>query len=138
MTKKGKSKAELLAENKELRKSKLTSSITEIVVALIRYGTIALCAYFLFSSMSEVVVALSGKATNADILVNFLGNLRFSNSIAALFGFGGITYGVIERKERQKMIQRQHGRIKEIEKRIDPKRSSSNIAETGDTHPDDM
>ena|ERR1700690_4403023 len=137
MSKKEKTKAELAAENKELRRTKLTSSVTEIVIALVRYSAIVVCVYFVSSAVGTAVVTLAGKTTNANVLVNFLGNLTISNAVATLFGGGGIAYGIVERRQRQKMIQRQHGRIKKIEKQIDPNRSSSNITETGDTNPSD-
>lgn len=134
---KEKTKAQLLAENKELRRTKLRSSVTEIVIALIRYGAIVACVYFLSTSISTALTTLAGKTTSANILVNLLGNLNLSNSIATLFGGGGIAYGLMERRQRQNMIQRQHGRVKKMEQQIDPNRSSSNITEKGDTNPKD-
>ena len=133
MSKREKTKAELLAENKELRRTKLSLSITEILVTLIKSIAVVVCFYFFTSALNN----LSGKTTTANIVVDFLGSVSISDFVGIVFGAGGVIYGMIERRQRQKMIDRLHGRVKKMEQQIDPKRSSSNITTFGDTHPDD-
>lgn len=133
MSKREKTKAELLAENKELRRTKLTLAITEILVTLIKSAAVVICFYFFTAALNN----LSGKTTTANIIVDFLGSISISDIVGIVFGAGGVIYGMIERRQRQKMIERLHGRVKKMEQKIDPKRSSSNITAFGDTHPDD-
>jgi hypothetical protein len=134
MAKKNKTRAELEAENKELRRTKVTSGLTEIFNNLIRYTALVLCVYL----GSESIQALAGQTTEANILVKFLGEFNVSQGAAVLFGAAGTMYGLAERRQRQKMIERLHSRIKYLERQIDPKRSSSNLTETGDTNPRDV
>lgn len=133
MSKRPKSKAELEAELKELKRTKLSSSVTVIILAIIKFGTLAFCVY----SLSTSIASLAGQTTIADIVVNFLGNVNIGEGVALLFGAGGTAYGLAERYQRQRMIKRLHGRTKELELKIDPKRSSSSLTETGDTNPKD-
>jgi hypothetical protein len=128
-----KTRAELEAELKTLRRTRLASSITEIIQTLIRFGALVACVYFLSTAISN----LAGKSTIADIGVKFLGNVDVGRGVAVLFGAGGTLYGLAERRQRQKIIKRLHGRTKEVEKKIDPQRSSSGLTETGDTNPND-
>jgi hypothetical protein len=131
MGKRSKSKAEIEAELKQLRRSKLTSSATEIVLNLIRYGSLVLIALF----AREAIADLAGKTTQANVFMQVLSDINVGWGVAALLGVGGTLYGMAERKQRQRMIERLHGRTKILEQKIDPKRSSSGITESGDTNP---
>lgn len=134
MAKKNKTRAELEAELRALRRTKMTSGLTEIILNLIRFGALVACVYFLSSSIQN----LAGKSTDANIFVQFLGDFNVGQGVAVLFGAGGTMYGLAQRSQRQRMIERLHGRIKQLERQIDPRRSSSNITETGDTNPVDV
>lgn len=130
---KNRTKAELEAELKELKRSRLSFGITSIILSFLRYGSIVLCVYFITTSFTT----LAGKETTANVIINFLGNLQLSETVPWLFGIGGVLYGYAERRQKQKVIKRQHSRVKTLEHQIDPKRSSSNITDTGDTNPID-
>ena len=81
--------------------------------------------------------ALAGKTTIANIFLKAIGNLTVSQSLAYILGAGGVAYGVGERKVRQKTIQRLQDRNQELEKRIDPHRTSSELTRRGETNPKD-
>jgi len=133
MAKKNKTKTEIEVELRVLKRTRLAYNITTIIVNFMKYGTIVLCVYYITSAFAT----LAGKTTIANVVVNFLGNLKLSETVAWIFGIGGTIYGYAERRQRQKTIQRQHGRVKTLEQQIDPKRSSSHLTETGDTNPRD-
>lgn len=79
-----------------------------------------------------MIASLAGKTTLAAIGISFLANLTVSKGLAYIFGVGGVSYGLGERYVRRKTVRRTGGRIKELEARIDPKRSSSNLTEAGE------
>jgi hypothetical protein len=82
------------------------------------------------------VQSLAGKNTFADIGLKILGNVRISETVAWLFGAGGVTYAY----KQKKLLKRTHAqmgeRIKSLEKRLDPHRTSSHLTHEGETHPE--
>ena len=80
---------------------------------------------------------LSGKSTFADVGVRFIADLKISTAVAWLFGAGGIGYGVRSRQLLQRAVAQHSTRIKELEGRIDSKRSSSHLPPSGTTNPQD-
>lgn len=128
-----KSKAELLAENRFLRKDRNSSNIATVLIYAIKYG--ALVAIFYFGYLS--VLALAGKHTLADIGISFLSDVNVSVSIAWIFGVSGIFYGLRQRKVRKDTIERLQGRIQYLEAQIDSKRTTSQLTSRGDTREED-
>lgn len=128
-----KSKAELIAENRFLRKDRNASNITTVVIYAIKYG--ALVAIFYLGYLS--VLALAGKHTFADIGVSFLSDVNISVSLAWLLGVGGIFYGMRQRKVRKDTVERLQGRIQYLETQIDSKRTTSQLTPRGDTREED-
>jgi hypothetical protein len=106
---------------------------TTILSHVIRWGVLLGLGRYAYLG----VVVLAGKQTLAHIVLEFLANLRVSQTIAYLFGAGGIIYGVGERRLRQRNIERHSAQKNELERIIDPKRTSSNISERGTTRPGD-
>jgi hypothetical protein len=92
-----------------------------------------LVAYFAFSALE----AMAGKTTSIFVQwgKNLVTDLRVVVSIS-LAGLAGL-WGLLERRERQRTVVRLHQRIKELETRIDPKRSSSTLTTRGTTNPRD-
>ena len=78
------------------------------------------------------VNALAGKETSADIAVQggfsvkFLANRYASQIIFALFGSGGIIYGLRQRRLYEKATKKLQ-RVEKYEKLLDPTRSSSGL-----------
>jgi hypothetical protein len=89
--------------------------------------------YFFYRS----VASLAGQYTLAQIGMGFLGDFRLSEGVAYVFGAGGVAYGAKRRKLQGDNIERTAKRISDLEKRIDPKRSSSRLTPRGKTRPED-
>ncbi len=102
-------------------------------MTLIRYGAIVLSLRYIYLT----VEALAGQVTLAQIGISFLGNLTLSQSLAYIFGTGGVIYGYGEHKLRQRTIRRLGPKRKELEVSIDPRRTSSRLTEKGETNPED-
>lgn len=126
---KTKTKAELLAENKLLRTQNWIAAFTTLGNRLITWGGAVAIAYLGYRSID----ALAGKSTVSDIGIKLLGNVRISEGLAWVLGGGGTLYGISQRKLRRDTIERLQGRITELEKEHDPKRSSSNLTVRGTT-----
>ena len=107
--------------------------IGAVVHTVVQWGSAVLVAYFLYRSVSS----LSGRYTFAQIGVSFLGDMRISEGLAYLFGAGGVVYGVKRHRLHGDNVQRMAGRLAELEKQIDPKRSSSRLTPRGKTRPED-
>lgn len=93
---------------------------------------------FLVYQFRLAVEAYAGKITLAGFLVslgaNVTTNLLVSWSVAIGFGI----WVFLERKLKRDTVERLSLRIKELELRIDRKRSSSDLTKRGDTRPEDQ
>ena len=107
--------------------------IGAVVHTVVPWGAAVLVAVYFYRS----VASLSGHYTFAQIGVNFLGDLRVSEGVAYLFGAGGVVYGIKRHRLQGDNVQRMAGRIAELEKQEDPKRSSSRLTPRGKTRPGD-
>ncbi|HFD32861.1 MAG TPA: hypothetical protein ENJ28_09180 [Gammaproteobacteria bacterium] len=128
-----KSKAQLEAELRLLRKSRFTEGTVQVLLSLIRWGAIILVARYGYLSIE----VLSGKNTLADIGINFLSNIKISVAFSWFVGVGGAVYGLSQRKLRRDTVERLQGRIQMLEKELDPARTSSRLTKRGDTRPED-
>lgn len=129
-----KSLSELLTENRMLRRFNVSQSITSVIIAIIKFGTVC----FIFFMIYKSIYCLSGQYTHAKILINLLGSLKVNNSIAYILASFGIFYGFLERKLRQRTIKRLHNKVSEYETLFDRRRSSSRLSIEGNTHPRDI
>src|SRR5271157_5866004 len=106
-------------------------------LALIQYGT----ACFIIWRLGLAVEYLAGKATLADFGVFLYADLKantvFSHIIMGILGLGGVSYGLRERALKRKEIKRLGNRVVEVEKRLDPNRSSSSLTIDGRSRPED-
>lgn len=84
----------------------------------------------------EAISALAGKATLADISLSILksGSRELIAYAATLLA---LAWGVSERVLRKRKVKHLSARVKLLERRLDPNRSSSNLTATGDTRPGD-
>jgi hypothetical protein len=130
---KAKSRAELQAENRLLRRYRQGETVTSIVTTAIRWtGAIAI------SWIGYLCIqALSGQQTFADIGVSVLADVRISQALAWLLGGGGVAYGLGQRKLRRDTVERLQGRNQRLERERDPRRSSSQLTPRGETNPED-
>ncbi len=112
---------------------------SEIWASVIKSGFkwVALVGISFFAYKS--VVALSGTTTVADIGVSVraFASVKVSEVIAWLLTALGIGYGASQKKLRRDVVERLQGRIKMLEKQIDPGRTTSTLTERGETRQGD-
>jgi hypothetical protein len=84
-----------------------------------------------------MVSDLAGKSTDANIIVDLLGKLEVSITLAWLACAGGVFYGISQNRLRKRAVVKLHQRIETLELLIDPTRTSSQLTERGDTNPRD-
>ena len=107
--------------------------IGSIFHVIVPWTGAVLVAFLFYKS----VVSLAGQYTFAQIGASFLGDFKISDGLAYVFGGGGVAYGLRHRKLRGDNVERMAGRIAEMEKLLDPKRSSSRLTPRGKTRPED-
>jgi hypothetical protein len=87
----------------------------------------------IFISFVICIYFLAGHSTTANITVDLLGKYALPWSGTA----GATIYGLSQKKAKHDQLERDSRRIAELEKRIDAKRTSSNLTERGETRPED-
>ncbi len=127
------SKPELEAENRLLRKWRSTEGTVSVVNTVLKFGAFVLIARYGYLAID----ALAGQKTVADIGLNLLSDIKISTAAAWTLAGGGILYGRRQRKLKKDTIERLSSRIKDLERRIDPGRTSSQLTERGDTREED-
>ena len=133
---KGEDSSERSRLNAELEWAKYEKKwdiIGGIFNGLIRWGGIVTCFYCLYL----IVESLAGKTTAADIALKAITDLELDRGVLYLLTGGTTFWAIRERKLRKKKTKDIEAHIRELEERIDPNRTSRNLTETGDTHPED-
>ncbi len=125
--------ADVKAESRYIRQSRITHAITTTITTIAKYGTLLGIAYCMYLS----IAVLAGKTTLANIGISFLGNVKISEAVAWLFGVSGVAFGYKQRQLRRKTVEHLQTRNIEIEQQIDPNRTSSTLTPRGDTNPRD-
>lgn len=128
-----KTRAQLEVENRYLRRRTGLEAIASVVNHAIRVGGAVAIAYFGY----RTVGVLAGETTTANIGIRFLADVRVSDAVAWLFGAGGVMYGLRQRRLRRSTVERLSGRITQLEKGIDSRRTSSHLTPRGETQPED-
>lgn len=123
----------LQAENAFLRRGGIAEEIGKSIRVLLISAAAVAIAYLL----GHAIEALSGKETDANIIVSLLGKLEISVVLSWVIGGAGVAYGRAQMKLRKSTVERLHGRIKSLEAGIDPARKSSKLTPRGDTNPED-
>jgi hypothetical protein len=83
------------------------------------------------------LIAFAGRDTAATFSLSVITKLQADRWFAYLFGAGGVGYGLVERRLRRRNIKRLTKHTEELEKRIDPERTSSGLTPEGKTRPED-
>jgi len=130
---KKKTRTELELELRLLRRQRRHEGAVAVLNNLIRWGGLVGLAYFAYRS----VEVLAGGTTVADIGLKFLADVKISQLLSYTVAVGGGVYGWRQRKLRRDTVERLQGRIKELEKSIDPQRTSSGLTTRGATNPED-
>jgi len=107
--------------------------IGSVIHTVVPWTAAILIALYFEKSVSS----LAGQYTFAKIGVGFLGDFRISETFAYIFGAGGVVYGIKRRRLHQDSVERTAQRISDLEKQLDPKRSSSRLTPRGKTRPED-
>jgi len=112
---------------------RLSFGITSAFAALIRWAGVVLIARYGYLTVHD----LAGQATTADIGIKLLTDVKISEALAWLLAGGGILYGRQQRKLRKDTVERLQERNRNLERTIDPKRTSSDLTPRGETRPED-
>ena len=126
-------RSRLNAELEWAKYAKKWDIIGGIFNGLIRWGGIVACCYCLYL----MIDALAGKTTATDIALKAITDLELDRGVLYVLTGGTTLWAIRERKLRKKKTKDIEAHLKELEKHIDPNRTSSNLTETGDTHPED-
>lgn len=130
---KSRTKAELEAENRLLKQARGAQGIVSVINNVVKWGVFA----WIFYCADHIVASLAGKTTSSNIAFSFITDLKMNQFFSYVIGGGGVVYGLSQRSLRRKTTERLHGRIQELETRIDPGRSSSKLTRRGETRPED-
>lgn len=100
---------------------------------LIRAGALVICIWLFGKGLG----ALAGQETNIAVnaALSLIGDFKFALSLT-LAG-SAAAWGALERALRHRKVEYLQGRITELEKSIDPKRSTSSLTPEGKTNPYD-
>lgn len=98
---------------------------------LVQWTAIGFLGFMFYKS----IIVLAGLSTSANIAVRLAGNLTVSRGIITLLTVSGWAFGLAQRSSRRKNIERLVPLKNELEKVIDPKRTSSNLTSRGMTPP---
>jgi len=128
------SELQLDFQRKITKNAIIAQTITVIVNNLIKYGSFVAISYILYLCIES----LSGKTTDANLIMNIIGDVKINKWLYLLFGGGSIIYGISERNLRRKTIKRMNTRLDNLERRINPKKQSSHITPEGKTNRGDL
>jgi hypothetical protein len=112
---------------------KKVDSVTVVTRDIIKYIGYVLIARYVYL----IIAVLAGKSTSADIAIDFLGKLKVAGGIGGTLIVGGILYGAGQAALRRRNIQRLASVKNELERIIDPNRTSSHLTKRGKTPPGD-
>jgi hypothetical protein len=102
----------------------------------VRSAAVCIVAYFAF----EAVQKLAGQNTVVDVALSLALNVLAKLEIVIAVALTGATtaWALIERALRRRKVDHMQGRIRELETRLDPKRSTSGLTPKGKTNPRDI
>jgi hypothetical protein len=124
---------ELEQEIRFLNQYHVSNAWASFLNNLTRWGGLSFITYWIY----RAIESLAGKETIADVVVKFIGNLTISQGAAYVLGGAGLAYGVAQKKLRQKTVERLQPRVQELEERLDPNRTTSDLTPKGETNPAD-
>lgn len=86
------------------------------------------------------IEALAGKTTAVDVALTMAISAfaKFEVLLAVALTGSAVAWAVVERVLRLRKVEQMQGRIRELETRIDPKRSTSGLTRRGKTNPKDV
>lgn len=124
--------------NERVQKHAINAKVIGTIVSrLITFGGIGFIVYCIMQNSVLIVSELSGRTTEANIFLKFLGDFNVSFLLTMGAGFSGVIYGQRQHTLRKRNVKNMSERIDELEKQIDPNKQSSNILPTGETRRED-
>ncbi len=121
----------------EDRRFRLISRGIDGLVMLGKTGFIVLAVIGLGRYARDVLVAFAGKETAANLALSLIVNLQADRWFAYLVGAMGVGYGAVERHLRRRNIRRLTAHTAQLEKRLNPARTSSGLTPEGKTRRED-
>jgi hypothetical protein len=106
------------------------SKNVEEIAKTVRTALVFGCSLGMVCFFSRMVHDLAGQKTTADIGISFLGTIKISEGLAWAIAVvcGGFA---IKRARTNRSLAKRLTRMADLERQIDPNRSSSHLAETG-------
>jgi hypothetical protein len=111
----------------------LVARIFDLTKDLIR----ALLLGWIFWTIYLDVRELAGKQTDASFFFKYFVSKENDYALPWLVAVVTIAWALLERRFRKHKTQQLTARLQEMERRLDPKRSTSGLMPTGDTNPKD-
>ena len=114
-------------EQQTKRQVAIVTTTGHVLCKIIPWAGLVGIAYFMFRSVDS----LAGKETFADIAIKWFGSVKANQWAAWIFAsLSGIGW-YSERRLRRKKTEQMAQHISDLEKTIDPKRSSTTLTTTG-------
>ena len=107
--------------------------VFDLLKDLVKYGSYIWLGYWAYLS----VEALAGKLTLTDIAISYFTSAENDHGAPWWVALVSLVWALYERRFRLRKTESMSDYIKELEKRLDPKRTSSNLLPTGETNPKD-
>ena len=118
-------------------RSRLWSQLIAVAGPALRSIPWATAVVILGWCTRDVLIAFAGQSTKADVIVQLIADFRLAVVLPWLLAAGGVGYGVRQKQLKEKAVQRLTRRPHELEKIIDPERTSSGLTPRGRTNPED-
>lgn len=103
-----------------------------VLSAAIKWGVLGFMAY----QATEAVKAIAGKDTFVSVLTSIAANISVNQWVAYIIAILGGGYGFAQRRLRKQKVAELCERIKTLEQKFDPKRSTSGLSPHGTTPKD--
>jgi len=111
----------------------LIAKLIELAKEFIKYGAYVWGAYF----AAEVLIAWSGKKTEASLVFKYITSEENGYAAPWIVATIAVLYAIFERNLRKRKTQYFEKYILQLESKIDPERTSSQLLPTGETNPKD-
>lgn len=109
------------------------SNIFDVVRLIIKSCFWLSMAYIAYLGLDVI----AGKTTVANIIIGYFNSKESDFGAPWVLTLVAFIWAYLERKEKLRKTQELHKRIMELEKRVDPNRTSSGLLPTGETNPKD-
>jgi len=126
-----------LEKFKESHRHKEKLAFASIINRIIGLFYIAMPFFFSWLIVDSIGEHFGGKTTLFGFIIETLGKIEITSKVSILFGFMCLIYGLVQRRLRMRTVERLQSRNQELEKLIDPKRSTSGLTPMGESQPED-